>query len=115
MDIRKTYLDYFTKNGHLQMPSASLIPVDEPSVLLTTAGMQQFRPYYLGVEKPPKNRIVTVQKCFRTSDIERVGYSNQHLTFFEMLGNFAFADYFKLEAINFAMEFLLDVLKLPKE
>ena len=63
------------------MPSAGLIPVDDPSVLLTTAGMQQFKPYYLGVEKPPKNRIVTVQKCFRTSDIDRVGYSDQHLTF----------------------------------
>lgn len=115
MDIRKTYLDYFVKKGHLQMPSAGLIPVNDPSVLLTTAGMQQFKPYYLGVEKPPKNRIVTVQKCFRTSDIDRVGYSDQHLTFFEMLGNFAFADYFKKEAINFATDFILNILKIPIE
>lgn len=115
MDIRKTYLDYFMKKGHLQMPSASLIPTNDPSVLLTTAGMQQFKPYYLGVEKPPKNRIVTVQKCFRTSDIDRVGYSNQHLTFFEMLGNFAFADYFKKEAINFTTDFILNILKIPIE
>jgi alanyl-tRNA synthetase len=77
--------------------------------------MQQFKPYYLGVEKPPKNRIVTVQKCFRTSDIDRVGYSDQHLTFFEMLGNFAFADYFKKEAINFATDFILNILKIPIE
>jgi alanyl-tRNA synthetase len=115
MDIRKTYLDYFVKKGHLQMPSASLIPTNDPSVLLTTAGMQQFKPYYLGVEKPPKNRIVTVQKCFRTSDIDRVGYSDQHLTFFEMLGNFAFADYFKKEAINFTTDFILNILKIPIE
>ncbi|MCL4415862.1 MAG: alanine--tRNA ligase, partial [Actinobacteria bacterium] len=115
MDIRKTYLDYFVKKGHLQMPSAGLIPDDDPSVLLTTAGMQQFKPYYLGVKKPPKNRIVTVQKCFRTSDIDKVGYSDQHLTFFEMLGNFAFADYFKKEAINFAADFILNILKIPIE
>lgn len=115
MDIRKIFLDYFEKNGHLIMPSASLIPADDPSVLLTTAGMQQFKPYYLGIEKPPKTRISTIQKCFRTSDIDRVGYTNQHLTFFEMLGNFAFADYFKKEAINYSMDFLLNILKIPVE
>lgn len=115
MDIRKLFLDYFKKNDHLILPSSSLIPDNDPSVLLTTAGMQQFKPYYLGIKKPPKPRIATVQKCFRTSDIEKVGYTGQHLTFFEMLGNFAFADYFKKEAINFAMEFVLKILKLPIE
>jgi len=115
MDIRKEYLDYFVRKGHLQMPSSSLIPANDPSVLLTTAGMQQFKPYYLGVEKPPKSKIVTVQKCFRTSDIDEVGYSDQHLTFFEMLGNFAFADYFKKEAISFTVDFILNILKIPIE
>jgi alanyl-tRNA synthetase len=113
MDIRKTFLEYFKKNDHIIMPSSSLIPTDDPSILLTTAGMQQFKPYYLGIKKPPSKKITTVQKCFRTSDIEKVGYTDQHLTFFEMLGNFAFADYFKKEAINFAMDFILNVLKLP--
>ena len=113
MDIRKTYLDYFKKYDHMIMPSASLIPSDDPSVLLTTAGMQQFKPYYLGIKKPPHKKITTVQKCFRTSDIDSVGYTDRHLTFFEMLGNFAFADYFKKEAINYALDFIIDVLKLP--
>ncbi len=112
MDIRKIFTDYFKNRGHLVMPSASLVPVNDLSVLLTTAGMQQFKPYYLGTQKPPGPRITTVQKCFRTSDIERVGTTDQHLTFFEMLGNFAFADYFKKEAVDFALEFLLDVLNI---
>jgi alanyl-tRNA synthetase len=115
MDIRKTYLEYFKKNGHIVMPSSSLIPSDDPSVLLTTAGMQQFKPYYLGTKKPPNPRIATVQKCFRTSDIESVGYTDRHLTFFEMLGNFAFADYFKKEAIDFAVDFCLNEIHLPIE
>ncbi|MBM3713628.1 MAG: alanine--tRNA ligase, partial [Actinobacteria bacterium] len=113
MDIRRNFLEYFKKNNHSVMPSSSLIPPDDPSVLLTTAGMQQFKPYYLGIKKPPNKKITTVQKCFRTSDIEKVGYTNQHLTFFEMLGNFAFADYFKKEAIDFAMDFIINVLNLP--
>jgi alanyl-tRNA synthetase len=115
MDIRNTFLKYFKNRGHLVMPSASLVPLNDPSVLLTTAGMQQFKPYYLGTQKPPGPRIATVQKCFRTSDIERVGTTEQHLTFFEMLGNFAFADYFKKEAVDFALEFLLDVLNISLE
>ncbi len=115
MDIRKAYLEYFKKNAHLVMPSSSLIPSEDPSVLLTTAGMQQFKPYYLGTKKPPNPRIATVQKCFRTSDIESVGYTDRHLTFFEMLGNFAFADYFKKEAIDFAVDFCLNEINLPLE
>ncbi len=115
MDIRKTFLDYFKKNDHLVMSSSSLIPQDDPSVLLTTAGMQQFKPYYLGIKKPPASRIATVQKCFRTSDIDKVGYTDKHLTFFEMLGNFSFGDYFKKEAIEYSFDFLLNVLKIPIE
>ncbi|MCD4669467.1 MAG: alanine--tRNA ligase, partial [Actinomycetia bacterium] len=115
MDIRNIFLGYFKKNRHLIMSSSSLIPKNDPSVLLTTAGMQQFKPYYLGTEIPPGDRIATVQKCFRTSDIDNVGYTDRHLTFFEMLGNFSFGDYFKKEAIEFAFDFMVNVLKLPEE
>jgi alanyl-tRNA synthetase len=114
MDIRKEFLEFFKKNDHLILPSSGLIPDNDPSVLLTTAGMQQFKPCYLGVKKPPYPRISTVQKCFRTSDIERIGDTERHLTFFEMLGNFAFADYFKKEAISFALDFILNILKIPE-
>ncbi|MBN2073843.1 MAG: alanine--tRNA ligase [Actinobacteria bacterium] len=113
MDLRKEFLAYFEKKDHLVLPSSGLIPKNDPSVLLTTAGMQQFKPYYLGTEKPPSSRICTVQKCFRTSDIESVGYTERHLTFFEMLGNFSFGDYFKKEAIEFALKFITGVLKIP--
>ncbi|MHB1345948.1 MAG: alanine--tRNA ligase [Candidatus Humimicrobiaceae bacterium] len=107
-------MEFFKSNDHLILPSSGLIPDNDSSVLLTTAGMQQFKPYYLGVKKPPYPRIATVQKCFRTSDIERIGDTERHLTFFEMLGNFAFADYFKKEAIRFALDFLLNILKIPE-
>ena len=115
MDMRKIFLDYFKKNGHLVMRSSSLIPQNDPSVLLTTAGMQQFKPYYLDIETPPSTTITTVQKCFRTSDIDNVGYTDRHLTFFEMLGNFSFGGYFKKEAIEFAIDFMVNVLKLSRD
>ena len=115
MDIRKKFLDYFKTKEHLILPSSGLIPENDPSVLFTTAGMQQFKPYYLGTEKPPKNRISTVQKCFRTSDIDSVGYTDKHLTFFEMLGNFSFGDYFKKEAIDLAFDFIVNILKIPQD
>jgi len=111
MDVRKIFLDYFKEKGHLIMPSSGLIPNNDPTVLLTTAGMQQFKPYYLGIETPPAKKIATVQKCFRTSDIDNVGYTGHHLTFFEMLGNFAFGDYFKKETIKFSIDFIKNVLK----
>ena len=112
--LRSRFLEFFVERGHLAHEPAGLIPAGDPSVLFTTAGMQQFKPYYLGVETPPAPRITTVQPCFRTSDIENVGRTARHLTFFEMLGNFAFGDYFKEEAIAWALE-LSDELGLPRE
>lgn len=103
-DIRQLYRDFFVAHGHQSAAAASLVPAGDASVLFTTAGMQQFKPYYLGVETPPARRITTCQRCFRTSDIENVGRTARHLTFFEMLGNFSFGDYFKAEAITWALE-----------
>jgi len=111
--LRKKFLDFFVKEKHVIVPSASLLPSD-PSCLFTTAGMQQFKQYFLGESSPYGSRAVSCQKCFRTSDIEEVGDTN-HLTFLEMLGNFSFGDYFKTEAIHFAYNFLFKELKLPFE
>jgi alanyl-tRNA synthetase len=113
-DIRQAFLQFFQDRGHLLLPGWPLVPLGDPTSLFTSAGMQQFKPYFIGEARPPAPRITTVQRCFRTTDIEEVGdYS--HLTAFEMLGNFSFGDYFKREAIRWAWELLTEVYRIPPE
>ncbi|PIR72888.1 MAG: alanine--tRNA ligase [Candidatus Nealsonbacteria bacterium CG10_big_fil_rev_8_21_14_0_10_36_23] len=111
-ELRKKFLKFFEKRGHGTVPSSSLIPLDS-TVLFTTAGMQQFKPHYMGEKSPYGKRVCSCQKCFRTSDIEEVG-DEKHLTFLEMLGNFSFGDYFKEEAIELAYELLNSKFQIPK-
>jgi alanyl-tRNA synthetase len=115
-EIRESFLSYFEGRGHRRLASASLVPATfDPSVLLTTAGMHPLKPYFLGVEQPPAQRLTTCQKCFRTTDIENVGNTTRHLTFFEMLGNFSIGDYFKDGAVEFALELSTQGFRFPEE
>jgi alanyl-tRNA synthetase len=115
-EIRESYQAFFEERGHLRVPSASLVPsADDTSTLLTVAGMQPFKPYFRGEAKPPSSRIVDSQKCFRTPDIAEVGNTRRHLTFFEMLGNWSFGDYFKEQSIAWGLELSVEVFGLDKE
>ncbi len=113
-DVRRKFVEFFEQRDHLHVPSSSLIPHNDKTVLLTTAGMQQMIPYFLGLETPPHNRMVTVQKCFRTPDIDEVG-DERHSTFFFMLGNFSVRDYFKSQSLAWTWEFLTEWMHIPAD
>src|SRR5438477_2362256 len=120
-DIRRTFLEYFRTNGHEIVPSSPLVPRNDPTLMFTNAGMVQFKNVFTGLEKRPYSRATTSQKCVRAggkhNDLENVGYTRRHHTFFEMLGNFSFGDYFKRDAVQFAWELVTseDWMGIPKD
>ncbi len=113
--LREKYLSFFESKGHLRLPSFPLVPINDNSLLLINSGMAPMKKYFTGEEEPPRHRVTTCQKCIRTPDLERVGHTARHGTFFEMLGNFSFGDYFKSEAIPWAWEFLTVTLEIPED
>ena len=114
-ELRRMFLEFFESKGHLAMKSFSLVPHNDKSLLLINSGMAPLKPYFTGAEIPPRRRVTTCQKCIRTGDIENVGKTARHGTFFEMLGNFSFGDYFKHEAIAWSWEFLTQVVGLDPD
>src|SRR5512142_97323 len=118
-EVRSSFLEYFAQNGHRVVPSSSLVPANDPTLLFTNAGMNQFKDMFLGRERRDYRRATTSQKCMRVSgkhnDLDNVGPSLRHHTFFEMLGNFSFGDYFKADAIHLAWTLLTDTWKMPKD
>ena len=118
-DIRKTFLEFFASKGHTVVPSSSLVPGNDPTLMFTNSGMVQFKDVFLGEDKRPYARATSVQACLRAggkhNDLENVGYTARHHTFFEMLGNWSFGDYFKRESLKWAWELLTEVYKLPAE
>ena len=114
-DLREKYLAFFESKGHLRLPSFSLVPNNDKSLLLINSGMAPMKKFFTGEEEPPRHRVCTCQKCIRTPDLERVGHTARHGTYFEMLGNFSFGDYFKNEAIPWAWEFLTETLEIPAD
>ncbi len=114
-ELREKYLSFFESKGHLRLPSFPLVPINDKSLLLINSGMAPMKKYFTGEEIPPRNRVTTCQKCIRTPDLDRVGHTARHGTYFEMLGNFSFGDYFKNEAIPWAWEFLTEWLEIPGE
>ena len=114
-DLREKYLSFFESKGHLRLPSFPLVPINDKSLLLINSGMAPMKKFFTGEVEPPRSRVTTCQKCIRTPDLERVGHTARHGTFFEMLGNFSFGDYFKEQAIPWAWEFLTETLEIPAE
>lgn len=117
-EVRQKFLSFFADRGHTIVPSSSLVPGNDPTLLFTNSGMVQFKDVFLGIDKRPYSRATTAQRCVRAggkhNDLENVGYTARHHTFFEMLGNFSFGDYFKRDAIHYAWDFLTNVIQLPK-